>query len=578
MIDWHTDDEVDWESLDQLDESGSVFHAPHLSQKHWLFISFSLVILFSFGGLIYWQLHLRSQETAVQIKTELLTLHQTAWQTAVATDIDLFSLFLNPTDRRWFLTQRVLLRENLYTHRAPMGIWLDETAVSNPPLLDPSTVWLSADLQTARVKMILPYLTQNQEGELIPITLVQSAVYQQSNSRWQQVPAETIASFWGRTIINRGGEKITLIYPDRDKQLGRQLLRDLDQFILQLCSSPRLHCTENLHMRLYLSPENDSMLHLARDVSALKIQTYSAVKNQTIYELALPAPTLVGIPVDEAGYEALLNGYASWAGLALIRNIYAKPVSLETAVSILAEVGLTAPPVAGFLPAAIASNPPIPFPGESIHLLCREESFPATVWVYNPASTLWTTDTTISPDDFLATNLQPINNPLTPVRIPSSEVIVTAVPASIRPPSLTITQSVAVPNASDLIFLAIDESDSSTLYLFRQTSEVQFIDKITRFDGTLQGEIAQYGRFLTIITAHHTQSAVTIYDLAHEEVAFYTVKGLPNSRTGWSQDGIWFFILKERAITLLAPAHHYQTVIYHNHGGCTHGSWSLSGN
>ncbi|MBK9052118.1 MAG: hypothetical protein IPL78_14780 [Chloroflexi bacterium] len=63
---------------------------------------------------------------------------------------------------------------------------------------------------------------------------------------------------------------------------------------------PDLNCTDDFHLRLLLT-RNPKRFFTLQD-----LETIITTENQ----LSLPSPTLVGLPVDEAGYQIILKGYA----------------------------------------------------------------------------------------------------------------------------------------------------------------------------------------------------------------------------------------------------------------------------
>ncbi len=63
---------------------------------------------------------------------------------------------------------------------------------------------------------------------------------------------------------------------------------------------PDLNCTDDFHLRLLLT-RNPKRFFTLQD-----LETIITTENQ----LSLPSPTLVGLPLDEAGYQIILKGYA----------------------------------------------------------------------------------------------------------------------------------------------------------------------------------------------------------------------------------------------------------------------------
>jgi hypothetical protein len=97
---------------------------------------------------------------------------------------------------------------------------------------------------------------------------------------------------------------LTLRYRQGEAELARRLGHDLSQAVTDLCLRVEgMTCPADFHVRVQLDPEPNSLLLLATAVLP---------HDQLAYHYRLPTPSLVGRPLDEAGYQALSRGYAAW--------------------------------------------------------------------------------------------------------------------------------------------------------------------------------------------------------------------------------------------------------------------------
>ncbi|MCZ7669469.1 MAG: hypothetical protein M5U34_20970 [Chloroflexi bacterium] len=129
------------------------------------------------------------------------------------------------------------------------------------------------------------------------MTLTQTAVYRRGERSWLLAPP--LSDFWGEWVINKG-ERLTLIYPQRDAAIAERLAVDLEEVVAQICEQPGFPpCTDSLKIALRLDTSPASLAQGVDRRSLFDKQAY----------LNLPAPTLFGLPQNEAGYEALLRAY-----------------------------------------------------------------------------------------------------------------------------------------------------------------------------------------------------------------------------------------------------------------------------
>jgi hypothetical protein len=122
-------------------------------------------------------------------------------------------------------------------------------------------------------------------------------------------------------------------------------------------------CPPGYKLRLRLSRDPASLQHVNR-----LLDVYPATAGQ---DMELPAPSLVGKPVDEAGYRALYRGYAGWVAAAMLSHLNQDAFFTHEYLSEqLARWQLQAPPLPGYQEQP-ATGQPVVYPEQDVMLLCQ---------------------------------------------------------------------------------------------------------------------------------------------------------------------------------------------------------------
>ena len=337
------------------------------------------------AGVLFRQVQQRT-DAATDILTEgLLSTHTLLQKSALSGDMALFDLALFPT-AKWRETQEELLARQLFWNRSSLGLWLD-LETFDPEDKSQIEIDYSPDLQDAEVTAVLPYVIKQENDTLESIALLRTAVYRQVNGGWHYAPYSP--DFWGETVTI-DGRYLFIHTPKRDLEISEKLLQGIDQFIDEACLLPDLQCPANLRIELdfHIQPESNFELNQNYQVSTV----YRADSGR-ILQVDMPSPTLVGLPVDEAGYEALSRGYAAQVIASIMSNIDSNCCSFGPNVPSpfalqLKQLGLQPPSPTGYHPQSALIVPPIPFPNQDIVALCQDSSL-TTLYRYDPLATLW---------------------------------------------------------------------------------------------------------------------------------------------------------------------------------------------
>ena len=217
--------------------------------------------------------------------------HDLAERAAAEGDEELLVSLLSGRDPAWAAAQKKGRgSELLFSYRAkPFGLRpTGEGSVKN--------VEFDPELLEATVSAEQSYVVTHTTGLTERIVLRQTHLYRQGAGRWLlSPPAE---GFWGERRTTYG-KRLTLAFPERDEGIARRLARDIDEKLGEMCATmSELNCPTGFVMTVDLSVDPASSLAVEQIPSAST-------------ELALPTPTLVGLPVDEQAYQALLRGYAA---------------------------------------------------------------------------------------------------------------------------------------------------------------------------------------------------------------------------------------------------------------------------
>ncbi len=295
-FEWQTDESDEWGEWGEADVTPEARR-----RRRWPWLVFVLLVVVGGAGwVVYRELSRRVDVGTTNVETDLLTSYEVV-QTAVSNqDSDLLSNFLSGVDSEWVQTVTALVENGRFYDRTPLHLqWLPPQTVLSP------TITFSPDLSEAELVTEQAYAIEIGNGLTETIHLQETAVYRLGSSRWLLSPPKP--EFWGEAQTFTG-EILVLHYPDRDAEIARRLARDIDTKLLELCAKfPELHCSDDLEVRLALT-SNSEWLNSAQGVSVFWLPH---IRLQELRLTPMPTPSLIGIPTNESGYQALYRGYAS---------------------------------------------------------------------------------------------------------------------------------------------------------------------------------------------------------------------------------------------------------------------------
>ncbi|MCI0581040.1 MAG: hypothetical protein L0332_20345 [Chloroflexi bacterium] len=301
-FEWRTDEESHWE--DTVAPASLGWRPAWRRWRLWL-AALVLVGLATFAALRL--LRQQAAQAATAVETDVLSSHHLVVEAALASDGELLNSVLSGREPAWTQSQMALLTAGLFLDRQPLGLrWQPEDAPAG------AVVTLAPDLRSAEVAFRERYEFRATNGVTKTFDLEQTAVYRLSETRWLLSPPA--AEFWG-TPVRSNGRYLSLTFPGRDAELGHRLAADLEGVMAAFCATPALGCGPDFSLEVELATNPDILEELAAPTSWLPEEEFYVPPR-----LVLPAPTLVGRPVDEIGYQALLQAYARRLAAAAINQ------------------------------------------------------------------------------------------------------------------------------------------------------------------------------------------------------------------------------------------------------------------
>jgi hypothetical protein len=357
-FDWRTEEE-EWGSLEPETPP-----ARPPRRRRWLALGLVIGLLVVVAGLAGWRLRLQLQQAEGLRTDDVVASYVLVNQAAAEQDSDVLAVVLASSDRVWHRVQRELTEQGLLFQPAAFELW------RLPDRARIESIDLAPTLRAADVLVLETYQVGDGQGTGT-IQLRRTDQYRRSD-RWQWAPPDD--DYWqGQAQTQWGGRRLTAYFPPRDQDLSIRLSQDLDELLARLCEGTRnLDCPESLRIQLRLTRESEALLQLA---SGSRESGYFG--QQLPYYahglgVTLPAPSLIGRPVDEAAYQALYRGYARHLVAALLAGLLEQPWSNSQVLydaalrSYLVELGLLPWAAAGEVEAVVQ-----PLPDQDIELLCQ---------------------------------------------------------------------------------------------------------------------------------------------------------------------------------------------------------------
>ncbi len=310
---WHEDEKLGW------GQPPEPVPEPLPRRPAWrrLLLAALLVIALGTGATaVYRQLSQRAAAISSALEEEVRSSHSLLVQAAQQQDGELLATLLSGRDLDWAEAQQLLAQEGLYYDRPGFGLtWLADETTTAVAVAD-AAITLNPELNTAVLVTTQLYAVAIGNGLTQTVALQQTAVYRPGPDRWLMTSPD--AEFWGEALTIQTA-RLKLTYPERDAAVARRLAIDLDDKMAEACRLI-VECPPDLRLTLNLTTNPEALYTANRRPYAQSEESISApfAGQYTLpllplasASLNLPAPTLVGMPQDEAAYRALARGYAA---------------------------------------------------------------------------------------------------------------------------------------------------------------------------------------------------------------------------------------------------------------------------
>lgn len=293
-FDWQTEEDGDWEEQGWQEKPVTAVS----SKVPWRTLIVVAILLVAAGVVVYRQVNRRIDEAATAVESDIFAAHNLLSRAAAGQDAALGKAVLSGRDMGWSQTQASLLEAGLFYEHLGLGLRLPDGEAAFAPLFreDERFVDLvvAPDLNSAELRYARDYLALTDDG-LETVTLQQTAVYRRGENRWLFAPP--LEDFWGEWHTEEV-DNLTFVYPLRDEAVMLEVIPLLQTVLADACNAvPELNCETSIRMRFDTDPE-----------SLLETADPTNLYNDNL-RLNLPTPTLVGLPINNDGYEALANAY-----------------------------------------------------------------------------------------------------------------------------------------------------------------------------------------------------------------------------------------------------------------------------
>ncbi|HLF28438.1 MAG TPA: hypothetical protein VJG32_19060 [Anaerolineae bacterium] len=383
----------------------------------------------------------RAEEVVAPLKEDIVASYGVVQYAITQSDENLFGSLL-VDDYSFRSVEQQLFRQTVLIDRRAFGL---RAQVSDPQNIN---IVLEPELTEAEVTTEHPYLASTSDGLTEMVWLRQTTVFRFEDQRWRIAPPSD--QFWGDVII-LDGQFLTLESPARDEEISRRLAYDLDTLLARFCvGSGGIGCRDGFHVRLRLDTSLSSLVNLfgpERPFGSAFLQ-----RSLQGIEIKLPTPTLVGLPIDEASYQALYRGYASHIVQAVVIAVLrppsdsaTTPIYRQVADQQSIQLGLRAWPVASVVNSH--ATPPIPLPDQDLALYClANPRLGGTLFRYIPATNTWSEE--LSGRFFAAMNPLPNDTGIVVLEVPGVS-------------SLAAWRLLLVPHGREQLLLAASSLDES---------------------------------------------------------------------------------------------------------------------
>jgi hypothetical protein len=261
--------------------------------------------------IVYQQLQLRISRTHSSIEEDIRATYFLLRSAIVTRDAELFSTLTSEADDQWLEEQTQLLERGWILDRPLMGLFV----LDDPP--DIKEINISDDRRSAQVVVEDRYRVGDAELAQELVVLQRTDTFRWDKG-WLWAPPPD--DYWGKRINHSSSDQqLTVEYPDRDSDLVLRLISDLEILFNELCNTEAyVDCSSVYPFQLELSQDTGRFLELSEHFSKNGSAVEADIDRTYGLSIVLPAPTLIGLPISDSGYQALLRTYGIHLASALL--------------------------------------------------------------------------------------------------------------------------------------------------------------------------------------------------------------------------------------------------------------------
>jgi hypothetical protein len=298
-FDWRTLEDEEWEA-----ESGSD-QPPQPRRRSRLVIIILVLLLLAAGGAVYQQFQARNARVETAREADILASYYLLRGAVSGGDHEVFAALMEEPVSEWSETQRKLFDYGWIFDRQLMGFASSEDNYQVQEVYLDTENW-SAEIVSEELISIYNFGVNTQTIHLEH----SETLHWDEGWKWNQ-PAE---SFWGEQIsVTAPSQHLVIDYPDRESAIVNRLVADLDTILGRFCIDLNNQlCADDQQVSVHLSHNSKDLLKVAEGFYRDGFAGIKLVSTSSGYEVTLPTPSLIGLPVDELGYQTLLKAYGAY--------------------------------------------------------------------------------------------------------------------------------------------------------------------------------------------------------------------------------------------------------------------------
>ncbi len=311
-FDWRTLEDEEWEA-----ESGSD-QPPQPRRRSRLVIIILALLLLAAAGAVYQQFQARNARVEADREADILASYHLFRGAVSGGDHEVFAALMEEPDSEWSETQRKLFDYGWIFDRQLMGFASSKDNYQVQEVSLDTENW-SAEIVSEEHITIYNFGVSTQTIHLEH----SETLHWHEGWKWNQPPE----SFWGEQIsVTATSQHLVIDYPDRDSAIANRLVVDLDAMLGSLCIDLNNQlCAEDQQVKVHFSHNSKDLLEVAERFYRDGFAGFKLVSTSSGYEMTLPSPSLIGLPVEELGYQALLKAYGAY----LVGALFSASVEAE---------------------------------------------------------------------------------------------------------------------------------------------------------------------------------------------------------------------------------------------------------